>query len=106
MPALAGTVIEYTYDGADAYLLEFGEGTAHWTALTGKHAGENRTEQADIVLVAPDVWFVCWLEPTQEVVSLSINLAERRIYASYYFDGDRFFWSGNITEITPPSAAH
>lgn len=106
MSSLSGTVIEYNYDGADAYRLEFGEGTAHWTALTGQNAGENRVERSDTVEVAPDVWFVSWLEPTEEVVSLAVNLAERRIYASYYFDGERFFWTGRITQITPAAASH
>lgn len=103
MSSLAGITIEYKYDGADSYRLAFGEGTATWTALTGTHAGDWRTETCDTAQVAKDVWFVTWLEPTREVVSLSINLSERRIYASYYYDGERFFWQGHVTQIALPT---
>lgn len=104
MRTLAGTTIEYAYAGADSYRLDIGDGSVHWTALTGQNAGENRTEQADIVEIAQDVWFISWLEPTQELVSLCINLAKRRIYASYYCEGERFFWKGSVTHVSVPDA--
>lgn len=103
MASLVGTIIEYSYAGADSYRLAFGEGSATWTALSGDHAGDHRTEDCDAAQVAEGVWFVSWLEPTLEVVSLCINLSDHRIYASYYYNGERFFWRGNVTQIAHPT---
>lgn len=99
MPQLAGNVIEYTYDGADSYRVRFGEGTATWEVLTGKHAGSSRKEVAQTHDVAPGMHFVTWLEPTDEVVTLLVDLNTMRITCSYTYAKEQFLWRGTIVKF-------
>lgn len=102
---LIGRAIEYNYGGADSYRVEFTKTDdqvfAHWHCLTGEHAGDNRKETADIERVADSVFFVTWLEPTQEMVSFVLNLHNNTITCSYYYDGERHWWKGTVTDIKP-----
>lgn len=104
---LINKTIEYTYDGADSYRVEFTQADdqifAHWHCLTGDHAGDNRKETADIEEVTENVFFVTWLEPTQEMVSFVLNLDNDTITCSYYYGGERHWWKGAVTDITPLS---
>ena len=105
MKTLSGQTVSYTYTTGDSYRVSVADGKAIWLVLTGANAGETREEVADFAEVAPDVWFVTWLEPTQEVVSLVLNLAARSVHCSYYGEGERYFWQGNITDIGPTEQA-
>lgn len=102
--SIIGKTIVYQYEGADRYRVSFSqtaEGNfAHWHVLSGKHQGENRKESADIAEVAPDVWFVSWLEPTLEVVSFVVNLSAKTITCSYYYDGERHWWQGEVLAVS------
>lgn len=100
--SIIGKTIEYKYDDGDDYKVKFEkEGDtfyAHWYVLSGKYKGENRKETADIAEVAPNVWFVSWLEPTQEVVSVVFNL-NKEVTCSYYFDKKKDFWHGKVLNV-------
>lgn len=101
--SIIGQTIEYKYDDGDTYKVSFQQDNdtffAHWYVLSGKHKGENRKETADIAEVAPNVWFVSWLEPTLEVVSIVFNLNNNKVTCSYYFDKEKYFWHGKIINV-------
>lgn len=93
---LAGQTIEYQYEGADRYRVDFGNATAKWEVLTGPHAGDSRTEAAQSHEIAKGIFMVTWLEPTSEVVTLVANLNSREITCSYTYEKDQFLWRGAI----------
>lgn len=100
---IIGKTIEYKYNDGDNYKVKFEKEDntffAHWYVLSGEYKGENRKETADIAEVAPNVWFVSWLEPTQEVVSIVFNLNKNEITCSYYFNKEKYFWYGKIINV-------
>lgn len=101
---LANKSIKYKYDGGDTYRVEFTKDTkgktfAHWYILDGKAKGQNRNESADFAQIAPNIWFVSWLEPTQEVVSFVADFNNNKITCSYYGDKERYWLKGDILEI-------
>lgn len=102
---LINHTIDYQYHDSDSYRVVFtqnkkGKTFAHWHVLTGTHSGDNRKEVADISEVAPNVWFVSWLEPTLEVVSFVANLNDNSITCSYYYNGERHWWAGTILAVS------
>lgn len=99
MTELTGRTIEYEYDGGDRYQVSFGIGTATWEVLSGAPAGESRTETSHTREVADNVFFVTWLEATNEIVSFVANLNTREITCSYTFDGEQHFWLGVIHSV-------
>lgn len=101
--SIIGKTIAYKYDDGDSYKVSFQQDNdtffAHWYVLSGKYEGENRKEIADIAEVAPNIWFVSWLEPSLEVVSIVFNLNKNEVTCSYYFDKKKAFWRGKIINV-------
>ena len=83
MTDLKGKTIEYCYQNGDRYRVSFTKLGATWTALSGPAAGSSGTENYKCAMVAPNVFFITWLEETREVVSLIVDLDNAKVVCSY-----------------------
>lgn len=74
-----------------------------WKAVTGPAEGKTGTEKTRIVEVAPEVFFVSWLEASGTTVSQVLDLNRRTVTAFVTFDagGGRqaLHDSGSVTEL-------
>lgn len=100
MTPLHGKSLTYIYENNDSYRVSFDDAGATWTALSGPATGSTGTETYDCAEVAPNVFFVSWLEESAEVVSFVANLNESTITCSYVFEKERHFWKGKITDFS------
>lgn len=73
-----------------------------WKAITGPAAGKTGTEEARVVEVAPDVFFVSWLEKSGTTVSQALDLKRLTVTAFVTFEaGGRqaLHDKGSVTEL-------
>ena len=100
MTDLKGKTIEYCYQNGDRYRVSFTKLGATWTTLSGPAAGSSGTENYKCAMVAPNVFFITWLEETREVVSLIVDLDNAKVVCSYVHETTLHFFHGEITAIT------
>lgn len=94
---LAGQRFEYTYENGIAYTISFEcEQTLRWEAVAGPDAGESAIEMYDSVEVAPNIYFITWLEENGTVVSQVADYNQMIVYTSLACDGNRILLKGKL----------
>jgi len=104
--ALVGKAIKFTYVQAvsvtpygegEYEAISFGEtvdiffrqGTCTWTGLEGKFVGETAVQSCGQKEIAPNIYFVTWLEKSGQVVSMVINVEAKTVNSSFLSEGPR-----------------
>ena len=76
-----------------------------WEALSGPSAGRRGTERIDAAEVAPDVYFISWLEAEGTSVSNVLDLRAMRVTAFVTYDAGngrrKLFDVGRVEEERP-----
>lgn len=78
-----------------------------WEALTGPAKGSEGKESVDMAEIAPDIFFVNWVEESGTTVSQVLDLDKLVVTAFVTFDTpqgrQRMFDKGTLTESNSPS---
>jgi len=74
-----------------------------WIGLEGKFAGRSGTQACGQIEVAPNIFFVTWLESEGEVVTQVINLNAKTVHTSYLGEKALEFLRAEIHEFGPAS---
>jgi hypothetical protein len=76
-----------------------------WEALAGPEKGRKGTEVMEAVQVAPEIFFISWLEEEGTSVSNVLDFGAKRVYAFVTFesesDGRRSLFDRGTVEILP-----
>jgi hypothetical protein len=104
---LVGKILVLRYASGLAVRATYASGTElRWEALSGPSAGRTGREEIDAVEVAPDVYFVSWLEKDGTSVSNVLDLKAMRVKAFVTYDTgsgrQRLFDEGTVEEERPP----
>ncbi len=74
-----------------------------WEALSGPSKGRQGTEKIHALEVAPNVFFISWLEKSGTTVSQILDLNKMKVKAFVTFDSDKGRQSmldqGTLTEV-------
>lgn len=55
----------------------------------------------DFAIIAPNIYFLSWLEDSGAVITMTINLNAMQVFGSFSTSApERFFMTGTIKEIT------
>ena len=101
--SFAGKTILYRYDSGLEVRGHFKSSTElEWEGLTGPSEGVRGSEKIYAEEVAPDIFFINWLEKTGVSVSQVLDLNRQRVtaFVTYSTDEGRisFFDRGSIAE--------
>ena len=96
---LTGHQFKYTYDNGIAYVIAFeSDHTLRWEALAGPDQGRSATETYDSVQVAPNIYFITWLEEESVVVSQVADYDQMIVYTSLTCHGNQILLKGKLSQ--------
>lgn len=103
-PAFVGKRILIKYDSGLELKAHYRSATQlTWENLTGRTKGQQGTEAIHAVEVAPNVFFISWLEKSGVSVSNVVDLRNRRVSAFITFDAGQgrqaMLDKGTLTEV-------
>jgi phenolic acid decarboxylase len=94
---LAGHRFEQIYDNGVTYLISFEcERTLRWEVVAGPEAGQAATELYDSVQIAPNIYFITWLEEGGAVISQVADYNQMIVYTSLACDGNWVLLKGKL----------
>ena len=94
---LVGHRFEQVYDTGVTYLISFEcERTLRWEVVTGPDAGRSAIALYDNVRIAPNVYFITWLEEDGTVVSQIADYNQMIVYTSLACDGNLILLKGIV----------
>lgn len=103
---LAGQRIEQIYENGVTFLISFQcDRTLRWEAVAGPDAGQVAIRLYDSVQIAPNIYFITWLEEGEAVISQVADYNRMIVYTSLACDGNQLLLKGKIrsTDCNPHS---
>ena len=96
---LAGHRFEQVYENGVTYLISFQcERTLGWEIITGPDAGHAATRFYDSVQIAPNIYFITWLEEEGVVISQVADYNQMVVYTSLACDGNHILLKGRLDD--------
>ena len=94
---LAGHCVEQVYENGVTYRISFQcDRTLRWEALAGPDAGQVAIQLYDSVQIAPNIYFITWLEEGGAVVSQVVDYNQMIVYTSLACDGNQILLKGKM----------
>lgn len=91
--AFNGKTISYVYENEWAFTNVFDSATR----ITKVEGRGTLHEQVEIRIVAPDTYFIAWIDEEMGAITQLVDLAARTLLASVPVDGKLEVWKGTIT---------
>lgn len=95
---LPGQRVEQVYDNGVAYRISFQcNRTLRCEALAGPEAGHVAIRLYDSVQIAPNIYFITWLEEDDSVISQVLDYNRMIVYTSLACDGNQILLQGKMS---------
>jgi hypothetical protein len=94
---LAGQRVEQIYENGVTFLISFQcDRTLRWEAVAGPDAGQVAIRLYDSVQIAPNIYFITWLEEGGTVISQVADYNQMIVYTSLTCDGNQLLLKGKM----------